>query len=401
MGAPSSSVAGLYSQLCTCSVFSGMLELPIFKKFFCYAEEKTSKNKQLFAYSAFVSEIYSGGGNLTECIRRALYEDENVYVVSLSRKIACPASIAASAKRELVILSEFAALAPSDFARDMQADIDIPGFDSERADFVREYSERISMIGKYGYGMFAAYGMFRLGDGAHPSLEPIRTPDEITVDAFIGYSEERGKVIANTEAFLSGKPAANALLYGDAGTGKSSTVKAVANMFFSEGLRLIELRKDQLSLLPYVMGKICDNPLKFIIFIDDLSFFRSDDCFSMLKAALEGSASAKAGNAIIYATSNRRHIVRESFSEREGTEVHRNDSMQEALSLSERFGLKILFARPNQQLYLEIVRELARKKNIDIPRQELETRAEAFALARGTRSARCAEQFVDSLSLAD
>ena len=117
----------------------------------------------------------------------------------------------------------------------------------------------------------------------------------------------------------------------------------------------------------------------------------------MLKAALEGSAAAKAPNAVIYATSNRRHIVRETFGDRDGGEVHRNDSMQEALSLSERFGLTILFARPNQQLYLEIVRELAQKKGIDLPRAELETKAEAFALARGTRSARCAEQFIESL----
>jgi predicted AAA+ superfamily ATPase len=145
------------------------------------------------------------------------------------------------------------------------------------------------------------------------------------------------------------------------------------------------------------MGQIGSNPLKFIIFIDDLSFHRSDDCFSMLKAALEGSASAKAANAVIYATSNRRHIVRETFSEREGQEVHRNDGMQEALSLSERFGLTILFARPNQQLYLQIVRELAAKHGVDMPQKELETRAEAFALGRGTRSARCAEQFVESL----
>ena len=118
---------------------------------------------------------------------------------------------------------------------------------------------------------------------------------------------------------------------------------------------------------------------------------------ALLEAALEGSASAKAENAIIYATSNRRHIVRESFADREGGDVHRNDSMQEALSLSERFGLTILFGRPNQQLYLQIVRELAEKKGVQMPQKELETKAEAFALARGTRSARCAEQFINSL----
>jgi len=160
---------------------------------------------------------------------------------------------------------------------------------------------------------------------------------------------------------------------------------------------LIELRKDQLSLLPYVMGKISENPLKFIIFIDDLSFNQNDDNFSMLKAALEGSASAKADNAVIYATSNRRHIIKESFSDRDGDDVHRNDTLQETLSLSERFGLVVLFSKPDKKLYLEIVRTLAQKHGINMPISELEVEAEAFALRKGNRSARCAEQFIDSL----
>ena len=174
-------------------------------------------------------------------------------------------------------------------------------------------------------------------------------------------------------------------------------MKAVANAFFDEGVRLIELRKDQLRYLPYVMGKISGNPLKFIIFIDDLAFNKSDDNFSMLKAALEGSASAKAANTVIYATSNRRHIIKESFSDRDGDDVHRNDSLQETLSLSERFGLVVLFSKPNKDLYLEIVRELAKKHGLQTDGKELEIKAEAFALRKGNRSARCAEQFIDSL----
>jgi predicted AAA+ superfamily ATPase len=196
---------------------------------------------------------------------------------------------------------------------------------------------------------------------------------------------------------VEGKPSANVLLYGDAGTGKSSTVKAVANAFYSSGVRLIELRKDQMSLLPLVMEKINRNPLKFIIFIDDLSFNQNNDDFSMLKAALEGSASATADNAVIYATSNRRHIVKESFGDREGDDVHRNDTMQETLSLSERFGLTVLFSKPNKQLYLTIVKELAKRAGITMDEKELELQAEAFALRKGNRSARCAEQFINSL----
>ena len=392
----SNNVRTCYTRLCTLCVFRGVLELPLFSRFLAYAKEE-GREEKLLAYSAFVEEIYRGGANLTDCVRRAVFENENVYVTSYAKGHACDTHIAASLSRELATLSDFAALDSADFEEDLKCDVSFAAFSSCKVDLAAEYAERVREIDKYGYGMFAAYGMFRLGDGAHPALEPIRTPDDVSLGQFIGYEEERGRVIANTEAFLAGRSAANVLLYGDAGTGKSSTVKAVANHFFDKGLRLIELRKDQLSLLPFVMGQIGDNPLKFIIFIDDLSFHRSDDCFSMLKAALEGSAAAKAPNAVIYATSNRRHIVRETFGDRDGGEVHRNDSMQEALSLSERFGLSILFARPNQKLYLEIVREMAQSKGITLAQSELETRAEAFALARGTRSARCAEQFIESL----
>ena len=397
MSAQDSSVRALYLRLCTVSVFRGVLVQPLFARFLEYAAERGEKTQKMLKYAALAEEIYRGGGDLTDCVRRAVFENENVYVTSLTRGHTCHESILQSAARELAVFGDLAALTVADFAADMEAGVEIAGFSSRKIDLAAEYAARVKEIDRYGYGIFAAYGMFRLGDGPHPVLEPIRTPDDISLDSFIGYEQERGKVLANTEAFLAGRSAANVLLYGDAGTGKSSTVKAVANHFFDKGLRLIELRKDQLSLLPYVMGQIGSNPLKFIIFIDDLSFHRSDDCFSMLKAALEGSASAKAANAVIYATSNRRHIVRETFSEREGGEVHRNDGMQEALSLSERFGLTILFARPNQQLYLQIVRELAAKHGVDMPERELETKAEAFALGRGTRSARCAEQFVESL----
>ncbi|MBQ5823510.1 MAG: DUF815 domain-containing protein, partial [Clostridia bacterium] len=146
-----------------------------------------------------------------------------------------------------------------------------------------------------------------------------------------------------------------------------------------------------------IMGEIADNPLKFILFIDDLSFSTDDDGFAALKAVLEGSAAAKTPNAVIYATSNRRHMVKETFSSREGDDIHRRDSMEEMLSLSARFGLTVLFAKPNKELYLKIVHSLAQAKDITLDKAELDIRAEAFALNKGGRSARTAGQFVDSL----
>ena len=385
-------IAALFPRLQALCVFREVLDAPIFRAVVDFA--KTTE--RIDAYSRFVSEIYRRGGNLTDCVRKLVFENENVYVTSLAKDLTVDPNIAASVKRELETLSAFASLTPADFT-ELLGDTPVAGFSSEAVDLGAEYAVRISEIHKYGYGIFASCGMFRLSDSVERRIEPIVSSDPVSLDSFIGYREERAKVLANTQAFVDGKPAANVLLYGDAGTGKSSTVKAVANHFFTQGVRLIEIRKDQMGLLPFVMEKISGNPLKFIIFIDDLSFNRNDDTFSMLKAALEGSDSAKASNAVIYATSNRRHIVRECFDDREGSDVHRNDTMQELLSLSARFGLSIQFGKPDKKLYLEIVRELAQKKHIMVETEKLEIDAEAFALRRGHRSARCAEQFIDSL----
>lgn len=386
----------LYEQLNLTSVFSGVLEKPLFQAFFAYNQANTQTDKRR-AYAKFVSTLYEeGNGNLTRFTQKEVFEDENVYIKSVAHGEKCPPCIEKSVKRELQTFTEFSALKTEDFANDLGLlETEIPAFESFNADMGALFRKRLKQIHKFGYGIFSSYGMFRLSD--EKQIEPIASADKIAVDSFIGYEEEREKVVANTRAFIEGKPAANVLLCGDAGTGKSSTVKAVANAFFAEGVRLIELRKDQLRYLPFVMGKISANPLKFIIFIDDLSFNQNDDNFSMLKAALEGSASAKADNAVIYATSNRRHIVKESFAERDGDDVHRNDTLQETLSLSERFGLVVLYSKPNKALYLKIVEELAKKHKIELSNAELSLQAEAFALRKGSRSARCAEQFIESL----
>ncbi len=385
----------IYQKMCTFTVFGGLWEHPLFRRFAAYAQAPVGSDEKLRAYGAFVSEIYRDGASLTDCVRRAVLLDENIYVKAVAKGEAIPAPVAEAAKRELALLSRFAELTPADFAADLAVDFSLPRFEVAELDLVAEYEGRMASIETYGYGTFASYAMFSVTEEG--DVEPIVSADRITLDRFIGYKAERARVLANTEMFLDGRPAANVLLYGDAGTGKSSTVKAVVNHFFDRGLRLIEIRKNQLLLLPKVMEKISENPLKFIIFIDDLSFNQNDDSFSMLKATLEGSAAAVAKNAVIYATSNRRHIVKESFADRDGDDVHRNDTVQETLSLSERFGLTVLFAKPEKRLYLEIVHELAARAKIEIPEAELDTRAEAFALGRGYRSARCAEQFIESL----
>ncbi|MBQ8343131.1 MAG: ATP-binding protein [Clostridia bacterium] len=385
----------IYAKLCLCTVFRKVTEKPLFKAFerYCLAESQNEKRK---AYAAFTELVYEDGGSLTDSVVRLVSEDENVYVKCVAADKTPDKNVETAARKELSAFALFGALSRKDFAADMGENEDeLPNFLSVNADMGGVYDERLQNLHKYGYGIFSSRCMFRLSD--EKEIEPIVSADKTSMAQFIGYEKERAKVVENTRAFIEGRPAANVLLCGDAGTGKSSTVKAVANEFFGEGVRLIELRKDQLRYLPNVMAKVSGNPLKFIIFIDDLSFNKNNDDFSMLKAALEGSASATADNAVIYATSNRRHIVKESFGDREGDDVHRNDTLQETLSLSERFGLTVLFSKPDKKLFLSIVRELAKRNGIVMDENELDVQAEAFAIRKGSRSARCAEQFINSL----
>lgn len=345
-------------------------------------------------YGEFVASLAEYNNSLSEFLRISVCESENRYIVLRSQGKEIPPSLKENCKKELAVLTSLTRLKSAEIC-DFPENIYVPQFENSYIDFEKMYSERACNLSSYGYGIFATSKMFRVSDG---EICPIDFSDDISLDDFVGYEAERRQVYDNIEALTQGRPALNTLLCGDAGTGKSSTVKACANHFFNNGVRLIELRKDQLFDLPYIMSRIEGNPLKFIIFIDDLSFNKNDDCFSMLKAVLEGSASGKASNAVIVATSNRRHIVKESFAERQGTDdVHRADTMQELMSLSDRFGLVVYFSKPNKALYLEIVHQLAQRADLNIPSDELDLKAEAFALSKGSRSPRAAEQFINSL----
>lgn len=383
----------LAEKLSSLSVFRGILSHETMSAFLAFLEE-TDRYKQIKLYGEFASSLIKHGGSLSSLLKTLCFEDENVYIKLRAAKCDVPKYLADNVANELDVISSFTDISPRSLTSNIRYTGYLASFDNEKIDIRSEYEARVENISKYGYGIFAGHTMFRL-DG--DNILPIEASDLTSFDSFVGYEDERKKIYDNTLALTEGRPAANALLCGDAGTGKSSTVKAVVNELSNMGVRLIELRKDQLTSLPHIMERISQNPLKFIIFIDDLSFNKNDDCFSMLKAALEGSASAKADNAVIYATSNRRHIVKETFADRGDDDVHRADTMQELMSLSERFGLVVYFSKPNKTLYLEIVHSLADKANIKIDRTELDIKAEAFALAKGNRSPRAAEQFVKSL----
>lgn len=385
----------LACEISSLSVFRGILKTETMTALLRFLSSEESVRERMGLFGEFVYSLADSNYNFSEFLCRAVYEDENRYITGTAQKAELPAALTDNANAELELFTRLTELKAEDLCEPLGYNGHIPQFGNSRVDFAKTYKERLAHIGRYGYGVFASAKMFRVSG---EDIIPVEAADEITLDSFVGYEEERKKVFDNTEVLTEGGPAANVLLFGDAGTGKSSTVKACANYFYDKGVRLIELRKDQLFSLSYVMGRIAGNPLKFIIFIDDLSFNKNDDSFSMLKAALEGSASAKAKNAVIYATSNRRHIVKENFSERTTEDdIHHNDTVQELMSLSDRFGLTVYFERPSKALYLDIVHRLARKNGLDIEPEKLDVQAEAFALNKGSRSPRAAEQFINSL----
>ena len=384
------------------TVFRGILKLPPMDALLRFLRNTEGERAGMELYGAFVYSLASDNYSLSSFLKRAVFADENACAVAAGRqkkgKGGIPAVLRDNMSAELELFSTLTHLTPEDLCSPPTYRGYIPKFANTPVDFPSAYAERLGNIRRCGYGVFSTASMFRVDEAGE--IVPIQTADDVSMELFVGYEEQRNEIFANTRLLLNGKSAANALLYGDAGTGKSSTVKACVNRFAGEGLRLIELRKDQLFALPHVMGAISGNPLRFIIFVDDLSFQSNDDSFSMLKAALEGSAAAKAENAVIYATSNRRHIVKESFSDRNaGDDIHRRDTMQELISLSDRFGLTVFFPKPDKELYLRIVRSLAKRQGVKLQQEELERKAEAFALAKGSRSPRAAEQFIQSLQI--
>lgn len=223
-------------------------------------------------------------------------------------------------------------------------------------------------------------------------LEPIEKTDPITLSMLKRYEVQRKQLVDNTEYFLKGLPAANALLYGDRGTGKSSTIKAIFNEY--QDLRIIQLPRNEIPNLLKLYNRLEKLPHKFIIMLDDISFSESDDGYNALKAALEGALLSKPDNILIYATTNRRHILKETQSGRDGGDISRADAIDEGMSLADRFGLFITFTKPDKLAFLDIVEQIAAERGIS-PTQEFLDKAERFAIKKAGRSPRIARQFVD------
>ena len=386
----------LNNKLNALSVFRSILETPVVSSLqkLLYAIEKCSLDDQLRCYGAFSNALYAEGGNILEFTKRFIREDENFFLIMTTKKAIISRSIRECLDEELAVLQELAEMETPKLTDLIDYKHYLPHWDTSQVDLKSEYYQMIDAVPTTGYGIFARYRAFKISDG---ELVPVKNPDSQTLDRMYGYERERKLVLENTRALAMGRGASNVLLYGDAGTGKSSTIKACANYFADRGVRLVEFDKSQLDEIPDVIDMLYDSPLKFIFFIDDLSFSAGDDSFCFLKGILEGNITGCSQNIAIYATSNRRHLVRETAEERQGSDIHLNDTLQQTMSLSARFGLTVTFSKPEKDLYLEIVRKLADEYGIELSDDQLYRKAEAFAIRNSGRSPRTAKQFIQLL----
>ena len=364
-------------------------------------------------------------GNLWHCyLADLLVNDENAYSLSCEMKGNPGGSIREAALHDIQI---FHGMFRYDFGRLMET-LKVPALelvlDYHRDDRgIRMYNRRISaricelagemegsgspekmqeILGEFyrafGVGKFGLHKSFRVThdeEGVH--IEPIRNIAHVRFDDLVGYDMAKQKLRDNTDAFVGGRPANNCLLFGDAGTGKSSCIKAMTNEYYDKGLRVIEIYKHQFQDLQAVISQIKNRGYRFVIYMDDLSFEDFEIEYKYLKAVIEGGLEKRPDNVLIYATSNRRHLIREGYADKEDEDMHTGDTVQEKLSLAYRFGVTIYFGKPDKKQFQEIVSVLADRYGIEMPKEELLLKANQWELSHGGLSGRCASQFVDYL----
>lgn len=356
--------------------------------FASYAKYEESKREQ---------DLYRFVGNLIDAgyedkflsyIERLILSDENAVALQLSNGQTPTDYAKAAFIRDLQTITDSVTLSDTHGLYGKGAPT-YP-FDGQ-FDARATYFNLTSFYKQQGYGKFIFNRAFTFTDN---ELIPESHASEIRLTDLKNYSQEKATLINNVENFLNGLPYEHMLLYGDRGTGKSSTVHALLNEYAENRLRLIEISKENLIDLPKIRKAIANYPMKFLLFIDDLSLTEDDKNTYFLKTALEGSVSSETHNTMIAATSNRRHIVKENFYERQ-TAVHARDSIEEQLSLSDRFGITVMFSTTDKEQYLSIVKQLAQEKNLAIGENELCTLAERWAILKGGRSPRRAKQFTD------
>lgn len=380
----------------------------------CVFEINTGKTaeeglKAVRAYTELCSHLYESEhrGNLSSYIHSLVFYDNNIFSRACAEHAQhqLPEPIQEAARSDLKVLFTLSNLADHKIKKNFLEKFpsmpfiadNLPGYTvvSDRRDWGEDVDSIASFYAHNGVGIYAQHKAFLYEEGV--GIQPVLTVDPIRLSDLKQYETQRNKIIENTLAFLEGHPYNNVLLYGDRGTGKSSTVKALLNEYCDRNLRMVEISKRCIGSLDKLIQEIQTIPLKFIVFIDDLTFNENDDNYGILKAVLEGSLSVRPKNVAIYATTNRRHLIKETFSAREGNEVHRADTLDENLSLSDRFGLTVTFIKPNKDDFLDIVRQLAKDRKLQVDDEKLTLGAERFALANSGRSPRLAKQYIDHI----
>jgi uncharacterized protein len=371
-------------------------------------------NNCLQAYGIWFKLLASKNQSWLDYLLERILLDNNPFSQQIQRKTLeeLPSSLIYAVKHDLKILQNLYDCSPQQISqwvkKATQGSMNPIAWDlkSSSRSFLHEQEnwenaleELANYYRQWGTGKFAKYRALYWQNG---ELKGIEHPDRIELKELVSYESQKEALVKNTEFLLAGYRALNVLLYGSRGTGKSSLIKGLLNQYNQKGLRLIEVSKSQLQDLPIIVESLRELPQKFIIFVDDLSFEDDDDAFKSLKVVLEGNVTAKAQNVVVYATSNRRHLVREFFSDRprpsDSDEVHHWDTLQEKLSFSDRFGLTLTFEPANQDTYLEIVRHLAERSQLKIKPEDLEFRAKQWATRHNGRSGRTARQFIDFIA---
>ena len=386
-------------KLLNLSVFSNLLKdsaISYLMGLFAYSAKSLSEC--VLSYSKFINILYNSEyrGDFSRYLNDLIVHDENVFTKNIARNVELNEQILNAAKKELEILSELFLLTTDKIKEilknrfsDCDEIVNLFG-EFKVTEKCINYDELCNYLRQNCYGIFAKYSAFTYKDG---KINPVKHPDIITFDNLKDYKTQQATLIQNTRALIEDKGANNILLYGDRGCGKSSSVKATYNEFKNQGLKIVQILKQNLCELSELLEKLAKIPSKFIVFIDDLSFSQEDENLSAIKSALEGAISKRSDNIVIYATTNRRNIVKETFSSREGNEVHLSDTIDENASLSDRFGITLTFLAPNKDKFLEIARKIAQDKNIEI-KEDFDLKAERFALLKASRSPRVAQQFV-------
>lgn len=358
------------------------------------------------------AEKYALAGNLVKAkLAWLIMMDENPFSLSAERSEAS-GSAEFYAKKDIAELCRLFFISPSDEILENYVPQNTRVSGEEKriglliSDFVKKLDatateEDFFLVVKefyatYGVGSFGVNKAFSMQDDG--SIIPVSHVRETTFEDIYGYETQKERLIRNTASFAAGGGANNVLLYGDSGTGKSTAIKAILNMFYDKGIRMIQVQKHQFVHLGALTEQLKKRNYHFILYMDDLSFEDFEVEYKYLKAAIEGGLEEKPENVLIYATSNRRHLIKETFSDREGgDDVHRNESIQEKISLSDRFGLSIFYPKPMQQEYFNIVEHLAERHNLHMDRDVLIAEARKWGVAHGGYSGRTATQFIEQL----